>query len=73
MPGAEVDAVRGDQLDLFVVGLELERGEREIVEDLGLIRHKRSAVQLKGQSDVNKKSCGADQNYVGHFRHPFEA
>src|SRR6266536_2861621 len=48
MPGAEVDAVGGGQLDLFVVGLELEGREGEVVEPDRLRRQEGAPVDLVG-------------------------
>ena len=51
VPGAEVHAVGGRQLDLLVVGLELEWGEGEVVEPDRLRRQERSPVELVGEGE----------------------
>src|SRR2546427_625052 len=63
---AEVDAVGGDQLDLLVDGLELERSEGEVVEGARLRGHERPAVQVIGRDDVQQEESGGDQHDVRH-------
>src|SRR2546427_625050 len=54
----------GDQLDLLVVGLELERSEGEVVEGARLRGHERPAVQVIGRDDVQQEESGGGQHEI---------
>src|SRR6266516_4627007 len=64
MPGAKVDAVRGDELDLLVVRLELEGSEGEVVEPARSRRHERAPVDRVGQDGVQEQKPGDDEARV---------
>src|SRR6266851_7451446 len=66
VPCAEIDAVGGDQLDLLVVGLKLERREGEVVQRARFCRHERPAIEEVGRADVQDEQDGRDQHQVGH-------
>src|SRR5260370_20052265 len=66
VPCAEIDAVGGDQLDLLVVGLKLERREGEVVERARFCRHERPAIEEAGRADVRDEQDGRDQHQVRH-------
>src|SRR5260370_37317701 len=62
VPCAEIDAVGGDQLDLLVVGLKLERREGEVVERARFCRHERAAIEQVGGAHVRDEQDGRDQH-----------
>src|SRR5438445_8055858 len=69
MPGSEVDAVRGDQLDLFVVGLELEWRKAEVVEPGHSRRQKGTAVYLIRKSDKDDEQGDENEGRVSQWVH----
>src|SRR5712692_8841152 len=66
VPRPEVDAVRGDELHLLVVGLELEGREGEVVKRTGLRRHESPAIQEIGRGDIEDQECGGNQHEIRH-------
>ena len=69
MPGSEVDAVRGDQLDLLVVGLELEWRKAEVVEPGHSRRQKGTAVYLIRKSDKDDEQGDENEGRVSQWVH----
>jgi hypothetical protein len=67
VPGAEVDTVGRHQLDLFRVGLELERREGEVVEGGRRVGYECPPVELVRQGDVQHQHDRADNSHVSHL------
>src|SRR5207247_10840239 len=69
MPRAEVDAIRGDQVDVLVIGLELERREREVVQPDRPRWQERMTVYLERHGDIEQRQTDRDQEPEGERAH----
>src|SRR5258708_19795748 len=68
-PRAQVHTAGCDQLDLLVIGLELERSEREVVEEGRPCGTNRPPVQRVGHCDVQDQQACSDESHEGLWTH----